>query len=155
MPGIPEAPIGGAPAVRVNRGLALGPTEAGDAEGLLPTGRQGRTGTAVRPLGAGSRGGVWFDSEPVVHSASEFLFAPEVPLRRLDGDMPQEKLDLLELAAGQMAQPRASTAQIVWSQFLDAGACRRRPDDIPEHLRRHPVAPDPPRLVDRPKDAAL
>src|SRR3990167_4398072 len=40
MPGIPEAPIGGAPAVRVNRGLALGPTEAGDAEGLLPTGRQ-------------------------------------------------------------------------------------------------------------------
>ena len=46
--------------------------------------------------------------------------------------MPQEKLDLLELAAGQMAQSRARAPQVVWSEFLDTGTCRRRPDDIPE-----------------------
>jgi hypothetical protein len=38
--------------------------------------------------------------------------------------MPQEELDLLEFTARQVAQPRARAAQIVWSQFLDARACR-------------------------------
>jgi hypothetical protein len=82
-------------------------------------------------------------------SASELLFAPEVPLRRLDGDVAEEKLDLLEFATGQVAQPRARAAKVVRGQLLDAGVRGGRPDDIPEHLRRHPVAPDSAGLVDR------
>jgi hypothetical protein len=38
---------------------------------------------------AGSQRGVGFDPESVVHGASELLFAPDVPLRRLDGDVSQ------------------------------------------------------------------
>jgi hypothetical protein len=36
---------------------------------------------------------------PIVHSDSELLFASEVPLRRLDGHVAEEELDLLEFAA--------------------------------------------------------
>jgi len=43
----------------------------------------------------------------------------------------------------------------VWSELVDVRASRSSPDDIPEYLRRHPVTPDPARLVDRTKDRAV
>lgn len=43
----------------------------------------------------------------------------------------------------------------VGRQPLDAGLRGRGPDDVPEHLRRRPVAPDAAGLIDRPKDGAL
>jgi hypothetical protein len=67
--------------------------------------------------------------------------------------MPRERLDLFKFAARHVAQPRARAAQVVWSQSLDAGACRRGPDDIPRSA--NPVAPNPPRLVDREEDATF
>jgi hypothetical protein len=60
----------------------------------------------------------------------------------------QEELDLLEFAARQVSQPRACAAKVVRRQLVDAGAGRRHPDNIPQYLRRHSVAPDPPGLVD-------
>ena len=69
--------------------------------------------------------------------------------------MAQEELDLLEFATGQVTQPRARAAKIVRGQPLDAGVRGRRPDDIPKHFRRHPVAPDPTRLVDGSKHGTL
>src|SRR5438552_18616320 len=49
----------------------------------------------------------------------------------------------------------ARAAQVVRCQLLDARACRRHSDDIPQHLWRHAVAPDPTGLVDRPEHLAL
>lgn len=51
--------------------------------------------------------------------APELLLALEVPLRRLDGDVPQEKLNLIQLSAGQMAQAGAGPSEIVRRQSFD------------------------------------
>jgi hypothetical protein len=67
----------------------------------------------------------------------------------------QEKLDLLEFATRQVTQSRTGAAKVVRCQVLDAGACRRNPDDVPKHLRRHPAAPDPSGLVDGAEHRAL
>ena len=69
--------------------------------------------------------------------------------------MTLEKLDLLEFATGQVTEPGARAAQVVRRQLLDADMRGRCLDDMPEHLRRHPVAPDSPGFVDRAEDAAL
>jgi hypothetical protein len=49
----------------------------------------------------------------VVDGVLEPLLAPEVTLRRLDGDVAQEKLNLFQFACGLVAQPRAGPTQIV------------------------------------------
>jgi hypothetical protein len=105
--------------------------------------------------GPRSRDGVRFDAEPIVHGASTLLFAPKTTLRRLDGDVTQEELDLLELATGQVTQPRARATKVVRGQLLDAGVRSRHADDVPEHVWRHPVTPDPAGLVDGAEHAAL
>jgi hypothetical protein len=48
---------------------------------------------------------IGLDAQRIVDGDSELLFAPEIPLPRLHRDVPEEKLNLLQLAAGQMAQP--------------------------------------------------
>lgn len=96
--------------------------------------RQGGTGLPSALDCARSRG-VRLDAEPIVDGAPEPPFASQVPLRHLDGDVAQEKLELLEFAARQVTEPRARTTKIMRGQLLDAGMCRRRADDIPEHLR--------------------
>src|SRR5207247_10853160 len=87
--------------------------------------------------------------EPIVDGTPQLLPASEIALGRLDRDVAQEELDLVEFAAGQMTQSRARAPKIVRRQLVDVGACSGRPNDIPEHLGRHPVAPDDPGLVDR------
>jgi hypothetical protein len=84
--------------------------------------RQGRTDRAVRPSTQLSCGGVRFDPKPVVHGTSELLLAPQVAFRRLDGHVAQEKLDLLEFAAGKVTQPGVCPTKIVGCQVLDARA---------------------------------
>jgi len=49
----------------------------------------------------------------VVNGGSNPLLAAEVPFRGLDRDMPKEKLDLLQFAAGRVAEPGASPAEVV------------------------------------------
>ena len=59
---------------------------------------------------------VRFDSQSVVHGNPEFLLGSEQALRRLDGDVAQQELDLVEFAAGQVAQTGTGPPQIVWRQ---------------------------------------
>jgi hypothetical protein len=54
-----------------------------------------------------------FDADFVVHGESELLLAAEVNLRRLDGYMTKEKLNVVKLASGKMAQTCAGAAKIV------------------------------------------
>jgi hypothetical protein len=43
--------------------------------------------------------GIRFDSQSIVHRDPELLFASEVALGRLDGDVAEEELELVEFAA--------------------------------------------------------
>jgi hypothetical protein len=61
----------------------------------------------------------------------------------------EQELDLLQFAAGEMTETGARASQVVGRQLVDAGASRSGAHDIPEHLRRHAVAPDSASLVDR------
>src|SRR5687767_9103148 len=63
--------------------------------------------------------------------------------------MPQEELNLIEFAAGQMTESRAGAPKIVRRQLVDVGAARGCSDDIPEHLGRHSIAPHASGFVDR------
>ncbi len=48
------------------------------------------------------RSRVRFQADPVVNRMLELLFASEVSLRRLDRDVPQQGLNLIEFSAGQV-----------------------------------------------------
>lgn len=65
-----------------------------------------------------SRGSTWLNPEAIVHRAPKLLFAPQVPLRRLNRDVSQKKLNLVQFVAGKMAQPRTCAAQIMRRQAV-------------------------------------
>ncbi len=69
--------------------------------------------------------------------------------------MPEQELDLIQLAAGQMEEPRASAPKIVRGEFLNACTRRAPADDLPQDLRSHHVAPDFASLVERSKERAF
>jgi hypothetical protein len=56
---------------------------------------------------------VWFDFDGIVDGVSEPLLASQVSLRRLNADVPQQELNLLQLAAGFMAQTSASATKVM------------------------------------------
>jgi len=63
--------------------------------------------------------------------------------------MAQQELDLIQLAACQVAEPRASAPKIVRRELLNACTPRALADDLPQDLWSHSVAPDFTSLVDR------
>jgi len=74
-------------------------------------------GGVIRPLA--SR----FNADLVVHGESEPLLATEVLFCRLDRNVAQQELDLVELAACQMAQTRACPSQIMGRQLICSLYC--------------------------------
>ncbi len=92
--------------------------------------------------------GIWLDSKAIVDGASQPLLASTVTFRRLDRDVPQEELDLIQLATRYVTKPRAREPKIVRCQLVDAGARGRRAYHVPKHFRRHAVAPHTSRFVD-------
>ena len=91
----------------------------------------------------------------VVDGKAQFLLAAEVPFRRLDRDVSKQKLDLVQLATGKMAEPRAAAAEIMWREFFNSRTLRGGSDDFPQYLGCHPCSPDPTRFVDRSKERAF
>ena len=53
---------------------------------------------------------VRFQPDSIIHGVAEPLFAAQVSLRRLHRDMPQKKLNLLQLTACLMAKTGTSAA---------------------------------------------
>src|SRR5713101_9076950 len=102
-----------------------------------------------------SRRLVRFDAHSVVDGKAQFLLAAEVPFRRLDRDVSKQKLDLVQLTTGKMAEPRAAAPKIMRREFFNSGTLRGGSDDLPEYLGRHACSPDPPRFVDRSKERAF
>src|SRR3954453_5651741 len=95
-----------------------------------------RKGRVIRPSQS------WFNADFVIHGEPELLFTAEVMFRCLDGHVTEEELNLVELAARQMAKTRTCPSQIVRRQFVYAGSLGRSLNDLPKHLRRHALAPD-------------
>jgi hypothetical protein len=93
-------------------------------------------GRVIRPFA--SR----FNADLVVHGESELLLAAEVLFRRLDRHVAEQELDLVELAAGQMAESRTCAPQIMGRQLIYSGDLGRSLDDLPKHLWRHALAAD-------------
>jgi len=51
---------------------------------------------------------VRFDADMIVHSVAKALLAAEIPLSRLDAHVTEQKLNLLQFAAGFVAEPCTS-----------------------------------------------
>src|SRR6266849_6930941 len=62
--------------------------------------------------------------------------------------MPQEELDLLQLASRSTAEPSTGPSQIVWRQLRHADALGGFLHDVPNRLHRHAISPCPSDFVD-------
>src|SRR6267143_1673507 len=62
--------------------------------------------------------------------------------------MPQEELDLLQLASRSMAEPSTGPSQIVWRQLRHADALGGFLHNVPNRLHRHAISPGPSNFVD-------
>src|SRR5215831_1865482 len=69
--------------------------------------------------------------------------------------MPEQKLDLIQFAAGKMAQTGTSAAKVMRSNLLDTCTSGSLPNDFPNHLRRHSITPDPSGSIDGAKQCSL
>src|SRR5215471_16008559 len=87
----------------------------------------------------------------VVHCTSQPLFAAQISLRRLYRDVPQQKLDLFQLAASGMTEPGARAATIVRRQFSNSGLGRGFLHDMPDDLLRDAFTPDRAPSADAPE----
>ena len=73
-----------------------------------------------RPLGPDSKGSVLrFDADPIIDGAANALLATQVSLGRLDGDVPEKKLNLLQFATRRVAEPGAGATKVVRRKPLD------------------------------------
>src|ERR1700722_12480667 len=63
-------------------------------------------------------------SKVVVHRDLDILLGAQIALRGLDGRVPQQELDLLQVAAVLPTQFRAGAAQVVGAEVLDADLLR-------------------------------
>ena len=61
-------------------------------------------------------GAVWIEPDRVIHGILKPLLAAQIPFCGFDGNMSQEKLNLLEFTSCLMAESRTCPAQIMWSK---------------------------------------
>ena len=69
--------------------------------------------------------------ERIVHGDGDCLLRAEVALGGLDGGVPEQELDLFELAAGFAAELGASAPEVVRAQVWNADLLGRAPDHVP------------------------
>src|SRR5256885_2967566 len=72
----------------------------------------------------------------VVHWMSEILFAAEIAFRCLDGCMPQQELNLLQLATAAVAQFRAGSPHVMRRNMLQARSLAVTLDYVPHDILR-------------------
>src|ERR1700694_4810965 len=62
--------------------------------------------------------------------------------------MPQEELDLLQLASRSMAEPSTGPSKIVWRQLRHADALAGFLHNVPNRLHRYAFSPCPSHFID-------
>jgi len=77
----------------------------------------------------------------VVHGMSEILFATEIAFCCLDRCMPEQKLNLLQLAAVTVTQLRTGSPQIMGRNMLQARSLAATLDYVPHDILRDAFSP--------------
>ena len=95
---------------------------------------------------------VRFQTNPIIHRVAETLFAAQVSLCRLHGDMSKQELNLLQFTPGLMAKASASPAKVVRCKRLDLTVLRFLFHDTPNDFGAESRAPNPASFVDRTKE---
>ena len=93
--------------------------------------------------------------EQIVHRMPEILFAAQIAFRRLDGCMPQQELNLLQLATATVAEFRAGSPQVVWRNMLQARSLAASLDYVPHDILRDAFSPHLSRSGNGSKDPSL
>jgi hypothetical protein len=70
----------------------------------------------------------------IVHRMSQILFAAEIAFRRLHRCMPQQELNLLQLATAGVAQLGTGSAQVMRSDMLQARSLAAGLDHVPHNI---------------------
>jgi hypothetical protein len=91
----------------------------------------------------------------IVHRMSQILFAAEITFRCLDGCMPPQELNLLQLATAAVAQLRAGSPQIMRCNMLQARSLAAGLDYVPHDILRDAFPPHFPHPGDGSKDPSL
>jgi hypothetical protein len=86
---------------------------------------------------------------------SQILFAAEIAFRGLDGCMPQQELNLLQLATATVAQFRAGSPQVMRRNMLQARSLAATLDYVPHDILRDAFSPHLSRPGNCPKDPSL
>ena len=72
---------------------------------------------------------------------SEILFAAQIAFRCLDGCMPQQELNLLQLATARVAQLRTGSPQVMRRNMLQARSLAATLDYVPDDILRNAFPP--------------
>ena len=91
----------------------------------------------------------------IIHRMSEILFAAEIAFRRLDRGMPQQELNLLQLATAGVAQLRAGSPQVMRCNMLQARSLAAGLDYVPHDILRDAFFPYLSRPGDGSEDPSL
>jgi hypothetical protein len=91
----------------------------------------------------------------IVDRMSEILFAAEIAFGRLDGCMPQQELNLLQLATAAVAQLRTGSPQVMRCNMLQSRSLAASLDYVPHNILRDVFAPHLSRSGDCSKDPSL
>jgi hypothetical protein len=91
----------------------------------------------------------------IVDRVSEILFAAEIAFRRLHGCMPQQELNLLQLAAARVAQLGTGSPQVMRGNVFQSRSLAAGLDYVPHNILREAFSPYLSRPGDGSKDPSL
>lgn len=83
---------------------------------------------------------VRLDANPVVDRVSKTLFTAEISLSRLNGDVAEQKLDLVQFPSGIAAQAGAGPTEVMRSQLINGCSFGAVLHDVPHNPLRHTIS---------------
>ena len=83
----------------------------------------------------------------VIDGRPNALLAAEVPLGRLNRDVPEQELNLFQLATRRMAESSSCPPEVVRREPMNARFMGVLPNDVPDRLLRQAVTPGAPVFV--------
>jgi hypothetical protein len=98
---------------------------------------------------------VGLDADPVIHRVLKALLTAQIPLSRLDGDVAEQKLDLVQFPSGIAAEAGTGAAEIMWRQILNGCSFGAVLHDVPHNPFRYTIAPSLARTASAPKHATF
>ena len=98
---------------------------------------------------------VGLDADPVVDGISKALLAAKIPLGCLDGDVAQQKLDLVQFPSGIAAQSSASPTEVMRGKIFNGCSFGAVLYDMPHDPLRHTISPSLACAANAPKHTAI